>query len=608
MAFLLMSPYSVTAFGQDAAGRERAELLRQLERTTFRPIDAAVKGRAAERLKAAVQALQRARGERDRDQLEWLGIPESPEADLSAMLDDLATLRQIQFQLEQDFEPFEQDVYQELRAAIEHYGRVVLAQTVEELQGRFEQRREGIRAVLEGLNGAPDAAEHERLARHVVWLEQHLQAEELVSKLREAFSHPNVVLHMPRASLILVSEQTVRESEPVRQQSGPVRSSGTSRLEGTVRLLPQEGGAPLRLAFPAGVELATANRLGPYGFASRATTRLDGRLNLELTREGLRAASDPAVSARTCLWNGPARLQSPHGSSRIGGRVVDRLIARQAAEAASQISATVSRRIREEFARLADEQLQEINGQFQQILLDRAIRMQMQPRRWQVSGSDDALTLRLTVDQHSGLAAPATRPLANPRQAPAVSMHETFAGDLANAAFRAQNFPTELDANTLQSFNDQLPVQVFERRDFLPDPRLRIVLHPRRPLRLRFARRRIELEFVSSRMELEGDVLENARLTLAFRLQPNGTMLVVTREGDANISVASPASEEGDAQRVAKFQQAVREELLAALKGEVELPSVVETEDWNLRPERILADAGWLTVVGQFGVTPEDTE
>jgi hypothetical protein len=287
--------------------------------------------------------------------------------------------------------------------------------------------------------------------------------------------------------------------------------------------------------------------------------------------------------------------------------VVDRLIARQAAEAAGRISNTVAERIQAELARLAEEQLGEINGQFQHAVLDRATRMQLQPRVWESTGSSQALTLRLTVDRQSGLGAPAPFATRKQGEAPAVSMHETFADSLANAAFRAQNFPTELDANTLQSFNDQLPVKLLERRDFLPDTRLRVFLNPRQPVRLRFLRHHIELELRANRMQLDDDALEDARLTVAFRVRPNGETVTVTLDGEPTVTVGSQRSVDPDLLR--KFRQAAREELLAALKQRVEFPSVIESDGWTLRPDRVLAEESWLTVFGQFDPPPaEDGE
>ena len=254
---------------------------------------------------------------------------------------------------------------------------------------------------------------------------------------------------------------------------------------------------------------------------------------------------------------------------------------------------------------MAEQQLVEINKQFKQTLLDRATRMQMQPRLWDVAGTRDYLTIRLTVDQQSGLGAAGPLPESREFDAPAISMHESFVTDLANAAFRGQNFPTELDANALQSFNDQMPFKLFEQREFLPETHLHVFLHPRRPLRIRFTNGRVEMQLRASRMELDDESLEDCRLTIQFDLHPKGKTIVIRRDGEPRIWVA-PDREVAEA-TIYKFEQAVRGELLAAMKREVEIPSVVETEQWNVQPDRLESSNGWLTVVGQFAKRTKKT-
>lgn len=290
--------------------------------------------------------------------------------------------------------------------------------------------------------------------------------------------------------------------------------------------------------------------------------------------------------------------------------MVDRMVAKRSSEAASDISSTIARRIREEIVRLADEQLKEVNQEFNRLVLDRATRMHLQPSEWNVTGSSDYLTLRLTVDQQSGLGAPAEFSPDSDFDAPAISLHESFINDLANAAFRGQNLPTELDANALQSLNDQLPFKLFEERDFLPETSVHVVLNARQPLHLRIADNRVEMQLRANRIELNDEKLENCRLSIVFRLKPNGDSITVQRIGEPRLLATGDTKVDDDAVR--KFEQAVRNELLGAMLPTVEIPSVVENDGWTVRPEKFEAIRGWFTIVGHFSkpveeeTTPED--
>ncbi|MCO6456053.1 MAG: hypothetical protein J5I93_12205 [Pirellulaceae bacterium] len=563
----------------------------------FTPLDDSRLAAAAEQLRTAIGGLQRSPDLADREQLQWLGLPADASAPLEPVLQDAARLNQIQSQLEQDFEPLEQSRYQQLRSAIELYRRTLTARAEPDLVEQFHGRRQRVRDELARWLATGDLASHAAIARQIVWFDEHLQAAELVAALRQRLSHPNLILTMPAGSLALISRQSIELDQPVSRQSGQLRTSGRSQLSGQVRLMPSGGEAPLRLEFPGSLTLTTTSWLGPFHFRSEGRTALEASQGLDWTFHGLRLASEPQVTARTVLRNGPVQTRRHGPLPHTAARLADRLVARRSAEAAGAISHAAREELRAEFSRRAAEQLAEFNRQFASSITDSAVRLQLQPRQWHTAADQSAFTVRVTQDRHSGLAAPRPCPDDARSDLPALTVHETFAADVLNSVYRGQNWPRDLDANGLQSFNDQLPVPLFEHRDFLPRTSLHVRLHERRPFELRFDRDRIQLVLRAERMRLDERELSGVALTLDFRLVAERRQIVLLREGEPRLEFTDDRTADQDL--LERFTLACRQELLGAMKREVTIPAVLEQAGWTVWPERFESRPGWFTVLAR---------
>jgi hypothetical protein len=589
--------------------RGAASLSRIMESLQFTALDDTSYQRSTAALVEAISQLQQSGEAVDREQLPWLGIPvpstesqgaSSPDPGLlEPLLRNDEQLRQLQIQLEQDFAPFEQPRYQQLREAVEQYRRLRHARDMRNLRQQFDQHCDRLKELVARWESTGDDRIYEPMRGHILWLDEHLQGPEVVQRLRSELSHPNLIMRLPADALALVSKQSISQSDPFSQRSKQLQTTGTSRFNGTVRLMPHVGETPFELACPGTVQLTTKSHLGPFRFDSRATTRVQARLDLSVTEEGFRLAAAPVIEARTRLQVGQVRARRNGLLPRVASRVVEGAIGRRSGEAAEQISTTIEERLSREMQRLANEQLQQINDGFQRRIADPATRLLMWPRAWQVSADDQAVTLRVTEDRHCGLAAPSAWNGDTQADSPSLAVHESFATDLLNAVFRGQNWPRDMDANGLQSFNDQLPVPLFESREFLANTRLHVRLNARRPFDVRFTDDIIRLVLRADRLELDEQPLLEARLELVFRLSAEGHKLVMRREGPPRLRLGDDSSIAAEV--IERFETACRDELLGAMKTEVAIPAVIETEDWTIRTDRLDARSGWFTLFAQFG-------
>jgi hypothetical protein len=526
----------------------------------------------------------------------FLHLPELKEQ-LASDRPSYPKLLELQMNMRQNYLGLEYPQFIRLREAIEKYVDAARFHTQEESFIRFLQQSldESI-AQLQSAHQIDDVSEFQ-LGNIVANLHQSHQAPSALSKLRSAFSRPNVRVSIDERLVNRLVSRTVAQPQPVDDCILGTRILGQAFLNGDVsaKLLPMNGGLGLQLnlagcissqnqGYNRGVVLGTSS-ISPV-FASK---------DIYLSLHGISTAP-PRVSTQ---------LQSTIHSISHHSRLVRRIASRRAAKQKPQADAIAEEKMRtrlsSQFGQQVDEQARDAHQQLvelRQLSVPEVKRVGLERPQLALYSSHSEVDASAVQAASFQLAATESCPLPRPATALAVAQIHQSAVSNALEPILAGRVLRNTD---LGSYARQLSAEVSdEMRQEIEGEPWSITFNPYRPVNIEFDGGLINITLRIIRMT-RGDETLNEALSIRTAYLPSFDGEVISLSRQADVIVTSDRETRGVRATTlrsfikTKFDKTFRESIVT---DQIDLEQFPQLEKLRLNYKQLEfnIDQGWLQV------------
>jgi hypothetical protein len=577
----------------------------------FHALDAAQLEKAKTTLREAVRHLEEflALGSapkqlRWKEYLHWDRLARQLGGDSSPQVEELGSVAARFYSGEQGLElpPFAR-----VRRALRRYLEVLVfandPQAGETLAGRLD--------TLAGHLGAyaqdPEFWTAGEIGLTLGWLEQLGQANELVAKVRRAYSRPNVFLRVSDATIVAATARPIAETTPIRDLilGTTIRGQGMTRGQVEAQLIPSRRSAILDIVLTGTTDSDTVGYNGPVTILSTGQTQLRGRTRLVIDPAGV------SVQPAEGWCQTTTRFRDISAGRRLAGPLIEQLAWGRALRDKSRAEWIAARHAEGWLAERIDRQSGQLalaaNRRFAQEVRNPLQAAEVFPQWLQVSSTVRDVRVEALQAAPWQLAAPGGPP-ADPGAEITGRLHQSL---LNNAT------ETLLADMTL---TDERLVQLLEERKLhVPDE---LTIHPdkdpwaitftnRHPVRIEFADDQVIVAIRCQRFRRADDQPFDrlVEISAKYTLQIGPVAAILTRQGDVQVDFLQSQGRLSAAQ--IGIRTFLRRKFNALLKEQfasegLKLPENLQQRLGQLYLHHLVARDGWLTL--GWSRTPQAAE
>lgn len=426
----------------------------------------------------------------------------------------------------------------------------------------------------------------------VAWLEFHGQADELVRIVKREYSHPNVIVDISKDTLKRMTLKDVYEVEPIDECEDGRHITGQAVATGQAFLQPVGGtqGNECQIVFSGTIRSTLRGKEGPVSFQLIGDTAVTAYRPVLMSDDRFQALSSLPVAA-TCLRTDQICTKRNGMGARMIRKIAARMIDKEQPEAQQDLNKKAVESFVEKFEEEIDEELLDAERDFQEDIANPIARMDLTSTPIGFHASTEGLQLALKLDGGYGVTAPSIPPTDSVAGDFRVAVHESTVNRLADhllAGEEISNFPqmakelgVELDEQALDSLPSDIGIEFAEEK----------------PLTVEFANSVLAVTLRGQRYRIGRLVLVAMNATIRYRVQSKDGRLVLTMEGEPEITAPSGG-------RGARFIQQ-RRILKARLLKDLPKEEILEPFDLPSPADAIgkvkfalsNVDGGWLQLI-----------
>jgi len=477
-----------------------------------------------------------------------------------------------------------------VRVALRGYADAVLFSSNEKSQEYYEQYLDELATRLESYAEKPSADDAIMIGKTVGWLERFGQAEDLVAAVRQYYSHPNLFVQVSEDMMKTGLDTNVDKEMTVRENILGTSIRGDAHMIGraTVDLVPSAHSACVDIVLSGTTTSDNVGRNGPVTIYSSGVTTIDARKRMMVSATGITV--EPAqAKCRT-----RSRITSIAGSA-IAQNIAWNRVRQSKGRAEAIASQRGARRAETEMDGEAGELLSNGADMFANKFRNPLLRRDAFPQVLNFSTTDDYLHvvgLRAGANQ---LAAPGEPPALTENHDLGVRLHESFAGNLSQAALGGVTLTDERLVELVEQLTGTVPEEMAITED--TDP-WSITFDSERPIDTRFDDQNVTISIRGKKFARGAQELRNRlKISATYKLERIGQGIKLTRQGEVEIDF--PRSKRLSASQVAmktfmkkRFEDMFKTEI--ASEG-IELPGQFQ-EAGKLTLQQLYCDDGWLAL------------
>ena len=503
---------------------------------------------------------------------------------------DWKVLQSVSLKYYENVPGLEHPKFMAVREALRGYADAVLFSSTEKSQEYCEQYLDELAKRLESYADKPSAEDAIVIGKTVGWLERFGQAEDLVAAVRQYYSHPNLFVQVSEDMMKTGFDTNVDKEMVVRENIMGTSIRGDAHMIGraTVDLVPSAHSACLDIVLSGTTTSDNVGRNGPVTIYSSGVTTIDARKRLMVSATGI--SVQPARAA--CRTR--SRITSIAGSA-IAQNIAWNRVRQSKGRAEAIASQRGARRAEDEMDGEAGELLSKGADMFANKFRNPLLRRDAFPQVLNFSTTDDYLHvvgLRAGANQ---LAAPGEPPALTANHDLGVRLHESFAGNLSQAALGGVTLTDERLVELVEQLTGSVPEEMVITED--TDP-WSITFDSERPIDTRFDDQNVTISIRGKKFTRGATELRNRlKISATYKLERIGQGIKLTRQGEVQIDF--PGSKRLSASQVAmktfmkkRFEDMFKTEI--ASEG-IELPGQFKKAG-KLSLQQLYCDDGWLAL------------
>ena len=475
-----------------------------------------------------------------------------------------------------------------VRGALRNYADVALFSTNPKAQQYCEQYLDELAQRLESYAKNPDIEDAIAIGKTVGWLERFGQAEDLVTAVRQYHSHPNLLVQVSESMMKTGFATDIDKEMTVREVILGTTIRGDAHMKGnaTVEMVPNPNGATFDIVLSGTTTSDNVGYKGPVTIYSTGITSVDARKRIVVDATGI--TIHPAkAKCRT-----KTRITSIAGSA-VAQNVAWNRVRQSKSRAEAIASQRGERRAEQQMDDEAKEKLGKAVDAFANKFRKPLLRRDAFPQTLQFSTTDDymhVVALRAGANQ---LASPSQPPELTADHDLAVRLHESFAGNLSQAALGGVTLTDEKLVELVEQLTGSVPEEMVITEE---DDPWSITFAKERPIDTRFDDQNVTIsirgrEFTRGAQKLREDI----EISATYKIERMALGSKMTRLGDLQIEF--PRSKRLSAGQVAmktfikkRFEDMFKTEVVSegiALPGQFE-------QAGKLTLQQLHCDDGWL--------------
>lgn len=485
----------------------------------------------------------------------------------------------------------EEPRFVDVRVALKSYADAILfSSDPEGAQKYYEKYLDELADRLSSYAENPDIEDAIVIGKRLGWMERFGQAKDLVAAVRQYYSQPNLLVQVSEDMMKTGFETDVDKDMEVHEYIMGTSVYGDAHMKGraTVDLVPNGKGATLEIVLSGTTTSDNVGRNGPVSVYSSSTTTVDARKRMVVDATGI--AVHPARA--TCRTK--TRIRSVAGSA-IAQTVAWNRIRQNKGRAEAIASQRASRRAEEQMDDEVGEILEKTSEMFAERFRNPLLRRDAFPQILQFTTTDDYLHvvgLRAGADQ---LASPNQPPELTANHDLAVRLHESFAGNLSQAALGGVTLTDERLVELAEQLTGSVPDEMAITEE---DDPWSITFASERPIDTRFDDQNVTIairgkKFTRGSQELR----KNVSISATYKLERTAEGIKLTRQGD--VQVEFPGSKRLSASQVAmktfmkkRFEDMFKTEIVS---NGIELPGQFQRAG-KLTLQQLHCNDGWLAL------------
>lgn len=451
-------------------------------------------------------------------------------------------------QLNKDQVGLELKPYRALSDAIRNYMDLAAMEAQPDQAAAYASQLDGLAKEIEQYGSSPSAASSAAIGRRLDVLTGLGQASDLITEVRDMYSHPNAFVTVSTDLLRAAVAEPIDRRDPVTDVILGAQIRGRGHTTGKVALdtIPNDQMAVIKLTTDGRVVSQNRGYKGPAVIRSTSYTDFIATQFVEFTASRFRAL--PAkVSANTG--------SNIHSVSKAGGGIGSRLVASQGMQrarekqgqanriAANHAENRIARRMTDEI----DDRLSKAWNRYRNDYLLPLERRGDAPKHSRFSSTDSTLAFETTQASRSQLGAPAAPP-ESPTDADIVaSLHESainnYVASLLGGATLSESEPgagTKADVRLPAYLKDAWKNRMDEKSDGEAEAEFKpwsLTFKRGRPITVGFVDDKVKLTLHIQRLKSGDKIFERPGwdVTATYAAEMNDGGVTLTRVGDLEV-------------------------------------------------------------------------
>lgn len=581
------------------AGAQAVRLgdLARAAKTQFRPVTAADVEAVKVRLNATVARLgQRllVDGPNGADWRKFVGL-DRLEEQLRRGRPDLAPLGEVYQRLNSGHEGLGLNWFADVREELRHYLELSGAVGNAQLKTVYEQMLDGLARQLDEYSAQPTTDGATAVEESLRWLENALQAPDVVRAVRDRLVYPNLLAAISAGTVAAGINEEVNETMPICDSIIGAMVSGTGCSTGQINgELPQAPGFGVVDATYLGYTRSnTVASRGPARVYSQGLTGIGTRKRLWADENGV--FSLPAAS------NATTSTTITDIELTRGGRMLERIAWKKACQQQPQAESVAARHAEGLANQRADQraagQIAEANANFQKKLRQPLLERHLFPRLCQFNTDPAAIRLTAIEADDAQLGAP-TAPIPLVESADlGLQVHETMANNLASGALRGMTVHETTFQSVLVDLLGKVPDRLKPAQDKEP---VSIAFARRQPICVAFSDNTIRATMHGRRFFKGEESYPGMDVTVVYKVFKADRGFKLVRQGDIHIVPPGYKPGEGLSPKQNIIQTLLRRRFEKIFDKEILAQEFTLSGNWakvgKFEPIQVVAHAGWLAL------------
>lgn len=428
--------------------------------------------------------------------------------------------------------------HMELQLARRNQDRDIYAAQLEELAIALEQHRT-----------RPTVDSAAEVIKRMTWLQGAGQADLLISRIRDVYMRPNLVIRAPGKLFTQRLNSTQSRRTPISRCFEGAWVTGQARTSATINghLLPFDDGILVEVVLSGEILTQSVGRKRKVNVCSRGTTRITGRKQLVVTLDGV---SDwPAVAAAHTTQN----ITGVNVNRKLGQHIVSKVATRKAWESTPRAANEANQEARATVARQMDEQarhlVQRANEQLQERVSAPLRAEGLYPDLIHMRSTRSDVQLVARINRNDFLTSPSDPPaLATTDDEVSLRVHQSAINNQLAERFRDRKIDNDivlrlLKENDLQVPDELKPVHKTDGSgEVEPPEEWSLTFDSQQPVEISFEGDLIRVGVMGRHFTREGrEIQARMRISAAYSVHQDGKHMRFNRETDVEVDfVESP--------------------------------------------------------------------